>query len=259
MHYGELKSTEISETTDRVVILPLGALEQHGWHLPVLTDTMNLEEIVRRAEAELGDTAIFLPTLWAGASDHHLGFPGAISFGNDTYMLMLIDVLESLIGSGYRRILLLNGHGGNRVPAQMALYEVMVRHREMHDLWLATTAWFDLTAQQVADMPELTQKRVRHACEVETSMILHLRPDLVQLDQAQGAKVPFESAFYSPDGERPGKVLVLRPLDHISASGAFGRPELATAEKGARLFDIAVEQVAACVRDMATWQAFEPG
>ena len=259
MQYGELKSTEIPEHTDRVVVVPLGALEQHGWHLPVLTDTMNLDEIVRRAEADLGDEAIFLPTLWAGASDHHLAFPGAISFSNDTYMLMLIDVLESLIGSGFRRILLLNGHGGNRAPAQMALYEVVMRHRERRDLWLVTAAWWDLVSQQIADMPELVQTRVQHACEIETSMVLRLRPELVRLDQAKGTRVPFESAFYSPDGERPNKVVVLRPLDHVTESGAFGRPETATVEKGERLFDMAAEQVVACVQDIAVWQTFEPG
>jgi len=259
MRYGELKSTEIPYLTDRVVVLPLGALEQHGRHLPMLTDTMTDDEIVRRAEAELGDSALFLPTLWAGASDHHLAFPGTISFSHDTYSRMLIDLLESLIGHGFTRILLLNGHGGNRVPAHMALYEVQMRHRDESHLWLAMTSWFALAAQQLTEIPELEQTQVRHACEVETSMILHLRPELVRLDLASAARVPFESAFYSPDGNMLSKVTVLRPIDHVSESGAYGRPDLATAEKGKRVFDIAVEQVVACVRDLATWNTFEPG
>lgn len=259
MQYGELKWTDMPGKADLVVVLPLGALEQHGHHLPLLTDTLNMDEITRRAEAELGEPALFLPTLWAGASDHHLAFPGTVSMGNDTYARVVADMLESLIGSGFRRILLLNGHGGNRVPAHAAMYEVQMRHRERRDLWLAMTAWFDLVREQIAALPELEQGRVRHACEVETSMVLHVRPELVCMELARAGEVFFDSAFYIPSGEQPGRVSVLRPIDHLSQTGAFGRPELATAEKGARLFDLIVEQVEACVRDMAGWQAFEPG
>ena len=223
-----------------------------------MTDSMSDDEIVRRAEAELGDSALFLPTLWAGSSDHHLPFPGTVSFSHDTYSRMLIDILESLVGSGFKRILLLNGHGGNRVPAQVAMYEVQKRHSDARDLWLVLATWYDLVKQQIVESPLFTQNGIRHSCELETSLILSLRPELVQMDVAESAHVPFESAFYCPDGERPSSVYVARPINQVSKSGAYGRPELGTAEKGEKLLDMAVEQVIACVRDMTTWEAFEP-
>ena len=258
MMYGEHTWTQIPDLADRVVVLPLGSQEQHGHHLPLLTDTINCAEIASQAEAALGDTALFLPMLWVGASDHHLHFPGTVSVHNATYTNMLEDILESLIGSGFRRIVLLNGHGGNAGPGSEALYQVQMRHREKRDLWLVMATWFALAAPQIAAMETLEQKAVTHACEIETSMILYLRPELVRLDAARGAHKPFPSQFYSQDSSRPSRVTVRRPFEHISETGALGHPEQATASKGKTLFEVAVEQVVACVREIATWPALEP-
>ena len=258
MLYGEQKWTGIPDQVDKVVILPLGSMEQHGRHLPLLTDTMICEEIVRRAELALGDAALFLPMVWAGVSEHHRAFPGTVSVTPQTYVSMLSDILESLIGSGFKRILLLNAHGGNATPGQMALYEVQMRHREESDLWLVFATWFSLAASQIAALSELDQKKVTHACELETSIVLRMRPELVDLDAARGTKSDFDSVFYSPDASRPSRVASPRPFAHITVHGGFGHPELATAEKGEALLDVAVEQVVACVREVAAWPALEP-
>ena len=117
------------DLTGKVAVVPLGSLEQHGHHLPLLTDTMTGAEIARRAEEALGDTAVFLPTLYLGASDHHLAFPGTVSLHNQTYPQVISDILESLIGAGFRRVVLLNAHGGNAGPASAALYEIEMRRR----------------------------------------------------------------------------------------------------------------------------------
>jgi creatinine amidohydrolase len=259
MLYGEHNWTQIPDLAGKVVVLPLGSMEQHGHHLPLLTDTMICAEIVRQAQAALGDAAMFLPMLWVGASDHHLRFPGTVSMHNDTYTRMLEDILESLIGSGFRRIVLLNAHGGNSMPGSEALYQVQMRHRQERDLWLVLATWFALAAPQIAAIEALEQKCVTHACELETSMILYLRPELVRLEAARGAHKPFPSQFYSQDSSRTSRVTVRRPFEHISESGALGHPEQATAKKGEALFAVAVEQVVACVREVATWQALEPG
>lgn len=258
MIYGEHTWTQIADLTDRVVVLPLGSMEQHGHHLPLLTDTMNLAEIVRRAEAALGDTALFLPMLWIGASDHHLRFSGTVSLHNGTYTKLLEEILESLLGHGFTRILLLNGHGGNSAPGSEALYQVQMRHRDERDLWLVLATWFALAAPQIAAIEALEQKGVTHACELETSMILHLRPELVRLDAARGVHTPFPSHFYSQDSSRPSRVTVRRPFEQISETGALGHPERATPDKGAALFEVAVEQVVACVREIAAWPTLEP-
>jgi creatinine amidohydrolase len=258
MLYGEHNWTEIPDLADKVAVVPLGSMEQHGHHLPLLTDTMGGIEIARRAEQALGDMAVFLPMLWVGASDHHRAFPGTVSLHNATYTQVISDILESLIGSGFRRIVLLNSHGGNSGPGSAALYEVEMRHRNEKDLWLVMATWFSLAAPQIAEMGALEQTFVTHACELETSMILYLRPELVRLEAARGAHTPFPSDFYCPDSSRSSRVIVQRPFEYKSETGALGHPELGTSEKGKALLKVATEQVIACIREIATWPPIEP-
>jgi creatinine amidohydrolase len=258
MHYGERRWPQVPDLADRVVVLPLGSLEQHGHHLPLLTDSLICNEIVARAGAELGDLALFLPLVWVGASEHHNRFPGTVTVSHATYVDMLDDMMESLIRSGFKRILLLNAHGGNALPGQTALYRVQMRHRDRRDLWLVFATWFELAAPQIRTVPGLEQDHVTHACELETSMVLRLRPELVDLEAARGATVPFDSAFYAPDSRRASRVTVARPFEHVTTTGGYGHPELATAEKGEALFAAVVDEVVACVRDVAGWELFEP-
>ena len=258
MQLGERNWTEVKDLTGRVVVAPLGSLEQHGHHLPMLTDTMIGTEIARRAEAELGDTALFLPTLWTGASHHHRGFPGTVSISNPVYVQVLVDIVESLIGAGFRRIFLLNAHGGNITPGRMAIYDVQLRHRDKPDLWLAFSSWWAIAAEQVAALTNVEQTQVTHACEQESSMVLRLRPELVKPEAARGANIAFDSAFYYPGFDRPSRVDVPRMFDQLSQTGAFGHPEIATPEKGESLFAAATAEVVAFVREFSRWPELPP-
>jgi creatinine amidohydrolase len=258
MQYGERKWTEIGDLTNKIVVLPLGSLEQHGHHLPILTDSMIGGEIIRRAEAELGDDALFLPMLWVGASDHHQAFAGTVSLSNDVYVKVLIAILESVIGNGFRRILMVNAHGGNVLPGNMAMYDVQLRHKDKRDLWIVMSTWFVTAAKAIAAIDALEQKHVTHACELETSMILRLRPELVKLEAARGANIPFESAFYCPDSSRSSRVDVRFTFDHVTETGALGHPENATAEKGEALYKAATAEIVALVREFNSWPLVRP-
>lgn len=258
MKFGERIWKEIEGLTDRVVVLPLASCEQHGHHLPLFTDTMILQEIISRAEAELDDIALFLPVLWVGASDHHRGFPGTVSLSNDVYKQVLVDMMESLIGSGFRRIFLLSSHGGNHTPGCLAAYQVQLRHKDKSDLWLAFGEWMTIAGRQIANLAEVKQKYVIHACEIETSMILRLKPHLVKMEEARGAKINFESAFYCPDFSRSSRVTVPRSFEQLSETGAFASPENATAEKGESLFQVAVNEIVSFVREFSTWVPIKP-
>lgn len=255
MQLGEQNWRDAGQMTHKVVVLPIGSLEQHGHHLPLLTDSLIGAEIARRAEAELGDDALFLPILWVGASDHHRAFPGTVSVSNETYVRVLVEMLESLIAAGWKRIVLLNSHGGNIIPGQMAIYDVQLRYyKQMPDLWLAFTTWFEIAREQAAAIPNMTQDHVIHACEWETAMLLRLRPHLVNMDAIEGTRFEFESAFYAPDFRGNSRVAVARTMDQLSPIGAFGYPERGTAEKGELLFSAAAQEVAAFVREFATWE-----
>jgi creatinine amidohydrolase len=259
MQYGERIWTDVKGLTERVVVLPLGALEQHGHHLPMLTDSLIGSELARRAEQELGDAALFLPVLWIGASDHHRAFAGTLSLSNELYVRVINEILESLIAAGFRRIFLLTAHGGNVLPGSLAIYDTQLRHRDKPDLWLALSSWWQIAEEQIRMLDGGGELAVTHACEPETSMILRLRPELVKPELARGATIPFESAFYVPDWSGPSRVHVARSFEQISVTGSIGHPERATAEQGEALFATAVGEIVRFVREFATWPVVEPG
>jgi creatinine amidohydrolase len=258
MNYGELRSNLIPSLLDRIVVLPIGSLEQHGHHLPMLTDSLINSEIIRRVQLEMADEVIFLPLLWVGASDHHLGLPGPISSSNDAYTRILIDMVESLIHHGFRRIVIFNSHGGNGGPANNAIFQLQMKHRELTNLWLVLVSWFQIAGEQIAKISSLQQKFVTHACELETSMILRIRPDLVDMAAAKGANIPFESKFWSADSSGASRVGVARTFEQTSLTGALGHPELATAEKGEALFAAAAQETIAFLREFTTWKEYQP-
>lgn len=250
MQLNEQTWRQAATLTDRTVILPLGACEQHGHHLPLATDALIGAEIARRAELELENEALFLPMLWLGASHHHLAFTGTVSIGAETYVQVLKDILDSLITGGFRRIVLLNAHSGNTTPARMALNEVQIRHRvELPDLWLAFVNWFELVTPPAG----WKQSKIIHACEWETSAIQAIRPDLVGDDRTATRLEP-TSKYYFSDYSAPSRVDVARTIEQSSPSGAFGFPEDATAEKGETLLRAATQEFVGFVREFATYQ-----
>jgi len=229
---------------DTPVVFPIAALEQHGRHMPVFTDSMLVGEIARRAEETLGSHVLFAPVFWLGNSEHHLDFPGTLSAAPRPYLDVLGDLLENFLMHGFRRLLLLNGHGGNDVPGKQVVYEVRQRHRQQSDLLLLFATYWFLGAKPQETHPELKQDRMGHACEWETSMMLRLAPQLVG-DHANVPDVefgnPFEPAargWITKDRTEPG---------HI------GYPRHATADKGEKLFTFFTTEAVALLERMLAW------
>ena len=171
--------TVAAVANDVPVVVPIAAVEQHGRHLPVFTDSMLLGEVVRRAAPRLGDRIVWAPLLWLGNSHHHLDFAGTLSAAPRTYLDLLGDLIDNLVAHGFRRIVLLNGHGGNIVPASQAVFEARQRYRARDDLLLAGGHLLAPGQQPRAADAGFVQDQMGHACEWETSMILHLAPHLV--------------------------------------------------------------------------------
>src|SRR6478736_3168465 len=212
---------------DTPVVIPVAALEQHGHHLPVFTDSLLCGEIVRRAEERLGDRILFAPLSWLGNSDHHLDFAGTLSAPPRVYLDLLNGMIDNFVQHGFRRLVFVNGHGGNSVPGQQAVFEARQRYRGRNDLLLLFATYWLLGGRPREADPSLEQTEMGHACEWETSMMLRLRPELVG-DWAQGQPVPFGNAF-APAAR--GWVTQDR-----SAPGHIGDPRRATAAKGEVLF-----------------------
>ena len=224
------------------VVIPIAALEQHGHHLPVFTDSLLLGEVVRRMRGDMGSAALFAPLTWLGNSHHHLGKPGTLSAEPRTYLDLLSGLARNFIAHGFRRLLFLNGHGGNDVPARQVVFELRQEHRSMEGLLLLAATYWNLASPP--SEPGLYQREMGHACEWETSMMLVIAPHLVQGHERVAGVAPgvgFEPAargWTMADRSEPG---------HI------GWPALATREKGEALLGAFSRGGVALVRRMTAW------
>jgi creatinine amidohydrolase len=233
-----------SASKDTPVVLPIAAVEQHGWHLPVFTDSYLLGEVIRRAAEALDDRVIWAPLLWLGNSHHHMDFPGTVSAAPRTYLDLLGDLIHDMVAHGFRRIVLLNGHGGNIVPGQQAVFEARQRHRGRDDLLLLSATYWLLGSKPNQIEPSLVQTEMGHACEWETSMILRLAPHLVG---ERGAIEPVaQVAAFAP----ASRGWITRERSEV---GHIGDPRAATAEKGEALFRIFARDVVSFLERVVAW------
>jgi creatinine amidohydrolase len=229
---------------DTPVVFPVAALEQHGHHLPLFTDSLLLGEVVRRAAARVGDRVLFAPLQWLGNSDHHLDFPGTLSAPPRVYLDLLGGLLENFIAHGFRRLVIVNGHGGNDVPGKQAVFEVRQRHRNRGDLLLLFATYWLLGGDPRKTDPSIQQARMGHACEWETSMMLRLAPHLVG-DLSAVEPVEFGNPF-----EPASRGWITRDR---STPGHIGDPRAAAAEKGEALFRTFADDVAGFLERVVAW------
>jgi len=177
--FAEMTREELRDVaSETMVVLPLGATEQHGPHLPTGTDFLTIEHLARaaagRAAEEISITVT--PALPFGSSDHHLIFGATLSLRTETYYGVLTDLLRSLVTDGFRRIFLLNGHGGNHELAQLAARDVAL---ELPARIAAASYWTIAWDALVEQGAHLGCRLPGHAGIFETSMMLSLRPELV--------------------------------------------------------------------------------
>jgi creatinine amidohydrolase len=229
---------------DIPVVIPIAALEQHGHHLPVFTDSLLLGEIVRRAKEKMGAHALFAPLTWLGNSDHHLDFAGTLSAPPRVYLDLLNGLVENFLQHGFRRVVFINGHGGNDIPGKQAMFEVRQRHRERNDLLLLFATYWGLGGEPWKTNASLQQRAMGHACEWETSMILRIAPHLV--GDYRATKTVESGTAFAP-GMR-GWITRER-----SEPGHIGSPQFATAEKGEHLLSTFAADVTAWLERVVSW------
>lgn len=245
MLLSEMTWPQVDNLTRKTpVVIPIAALEQHGHHMPVFTDSLLLGEIVRRVSGQMGSRILWLPLTWIGNSHHHLDFPGTVSASPRLYMDLLIDLMENMIHHGFQRIVLLNGHGGNIVPAQQATFELRQKLRTRSDLLLLSTTYWTLGGRPNTILPSIQQERMGHACEWETSMMLRIRPELVcNLESVKS--VAFGNGF-----EPAHRAWTTKDR---SAPGHIGDPSQATAEKGETIFSTFAADVVGLLERVISW------
>ncbi len=233
-----------------VVMLPLGSFEQHGHHLPLTTDTDIVTGVARELEKKLPETILCLPTLWLGHSTHHLAFPGTLSVHQGPYIEMIAELCGTMVKMGAKKIFLLNGHGGNDVPLRAALRELKSAHPKTQFVF---ASYWSIASKTIKSVRESGLGGLGHACEMETSIMLHLHPERVKMKLARRDGPKHTDEFRKADMQYSRAVYFVNEFDEISETGTVGHPDLATPEKGEKFLNGIVEEVGHFVEEFAKW------
>lgn len=225
----------------QVAILPWGATEPHNYHLPYLTDAMASHDIAvdsaRKALDLYGVRAMVMPPIALGSQNpgqRELKF--CVHARYETQKAVLTDIAASLYGQGMRRLLIINGHGGNG-------FKNMIRDLaiDMPDMLIACSEWFKVCpAKEYFDCPG------DHADELETSVMMHYHPELIDLSTAGSG----DSRSFASEELRRGTAWIPRNWSKVSDDTGIGSPAAASAAKGARFADAVTSRYAALIRDL---------
>ena len=213
-----------------LAILPTGSIEQHGPHLALETDSAIAGRLAERLADELAADAVLLPRLDYGLSEHHLHFPGTLTLRPETYLRLVGDIVESLAHWGQRRVLIVNGHGGNidalRLVSRSAL-------RDQGSL-VASVMWARIGADEIAS--RVHSPGYGHACESETSVAMAVAPEVVRADHI-GTQAGRHSV--DPFTDPPSAIVDQTVLLHEwSDDGALGDPRLANEADGRAITEV---------------------
>ncbi|MCZ7544306.1 MAG: creatininase family protein [Anaerolineae bacterium] len=219
VHEIRLKRRIVAQTTlalcatpQRVVLIPCGHTEQHGYHLPLNTDTIIIDAIAKGAVAAIPDEAEMLPTLPYGVSMYRSSFAGTMNLGGRVFEDFLLEVLEALVARGADRFYLISGHGGNCSFLHNVVKYVGDRHRHV----FAATTWLHTSGHLGAPAIETYRRSGRggmgHAGELETAYMLHLRPDLCRMEQVVDEIEFISTPNYYMDWIEGGALILSHPL-----------------------------------------------
>lgn len=237
----------------KVAVLPVATYEDHGHHLPIDVDVVLCTEICDRAVAQIPDEAVLIPPVPHGYSPHHMDFPGTLTIKWDTFINYVKDICLSLAHHGFTHILIVNGHGSNTSPLDLAARLTIVE-TEGKLLCASVNHWGLLKARQVGnEVRDSDHGGASHAGEYETSLYLALRPDLVQMDKAADERSPLSASFQTDllmGKPADASIASLMPYwSTMSKTGTRGDATKATAEKGEKFLAAAIAGLIDLIRE----------
>jgi creatinine amidohydrolase len=258
--YEKLTWPEINEAVrqKKVVVLPVAAVEQHGHHLPIDVDVLQVVSICEEAGRRAPESMLVMPAVQYGYCHHVLDFPGTISIQPTTFVNYLLDITRSLAWHGFERIILINGHGSNHPLVEQAGRQTILQT----DALCAFLSWWQLgAAYWNSDLRDSGPGGSAHACELETSMYLHLDEAGVRKDRIRGTV--HEDVLEIPGADKwqwvdltmgSGPAGIVGWTSQMSETGSIGMPELGSAEKGEKLFEHVVTELI----DLVGWMQTRP-
>jgi creatinine amidohydrolase len=229
------------------LLLPTGATEQHGPHLPLATDRLIAESFSAAADRILGGDVLVLPTVGVGCSDHHMEFAGTLTLGHETFLAQVMGYAESGFAHGFDTLVILNAHGGNQGIGRVAMERLGARHPQKRVIF---TSWWQLATEELLGISQTGPGGVGHAGELETSLMLVIAPELVELDEAPARMNEPAFPWDTADLLRGSRASLYRRLVDVAPSGVFGEPRAASVEKGRAVHDAVVEQLVALLRSL---------
>ncbi len=235
---------EISEKINKIkaVILPVGSCEQHSLHLPLGMDSYSSYILSREIASKLSGDVLVLPPIWYGISPHHMHFKGTITLESSTLLSMVRDIARSLDKHGVRKLIIINGHGGNIPTLNLALREI----KEKTKLKAILINPWELINDVIKDV--LESEIWGHACEFETSVALVIIPDKVRKDKITKPNIKTPKMKYAALWS-PIRVTTAWNTDEFTDTGSIGDPTKASVEKGEKLWQAMLERTLSVVKE----------
>ena len=250
--YELLTWPEIIEAAaqEKVVVLPIGSVEQHGHHLPLDVDVKLASSICDAAGAQAPESMLVMPPVSYGYTHHVMDFPGTINVSPTTFTNLLIDIGTSVAYHGLRRIVMVNGHGSNHPLVEQAARQVILQTGAL----CLNISWWQLSAEYWnEEVRESGPGGCAHACELETSAYMHVDGDNVRRDRIRGALPDYLDLEGGLEWQKvdltlgSGPTTIVEWTSAMTETGSFGAPELATDEKGRLVFEHTVARLVAMV------------
>jgi creatinine amidohydrolase len=234
---------EHAASTGTVVILPAGAFEQHGPGMPLATDLIRAEHVVEQVAAQLAGRVVIGPAMPVGVSPHHLAFAGTVTLSTSTFAAVVREYVDSLYHHGWRKVLVVTGHGGNNATLTAVGQDLLTSHPDLQ------FAWTPLTPLARAVMPANLSEVHGHSGEAETAQMLHIAPELVHRDRLEKGTTSLDELDPVARLSRRGHPSLPIRYDRLSPNGVLGDPTAATPELGQSIVDTVVAGIADFVTD----------
>jgi creatinine amidohydrolase len=249
MQLDTLRAPDVADLpAATAALLPVAATEQHGPHLPLGTDARLATRLAEALDAACAERLLVLPTQAVGCSAHHMPFPGTLTLRHETFASVLRETVDALTRHGFRRVLVLNSHGGNRAIGAVVAEQASTLWPEAQ---IVFGSWWDMAAPRIQSMVEGAHPSTGHAGEFETSLMLYWHPELVDMTQARDDGLPAPAPPYEVNLFRSPRAALVRSFAQMTERGVLGKPTLASAEKGRRILDETVPAIRELLA--ATW------